>query len=85
MAPYLVVTGTGTNPGQVFLAAEQALVCEIDDPMAYPAALLALYYTLNTTFPKSSVVFYCCLEVLLLGNTSGKVPPAISAFMTSLN
>jgi hypothetical protein len=84
IAPYLVVTGSEKNPKQIFLSAEQTIFFEVESSMACPAALLALFYVLNTNYPQSCSQFYCCLEALVLGNTSGKVTPAISEFLRAL-
>ena len=42
-----------------------------------PALLLAVLYVFNTNFSQSLATFYWCLDVMLLGCTSG---PVISSF-----
>ena len=84
IAPYLIVTGREGSPGQVFLVAEQTIVLEVDDVMNCPVALLALYYTFNTNYPKSCLMFYSFLELVLIGKMSLKMTPTVSSLLANL-
>ena len=84
VAPFVIVQGSPVLPSQVFLAAEQRILCPIPSSAYCPGVLLAAFYIFNTKFPQVVNTFYCCLEIILLGKTSGTVSPAISCFLTGL-
>ena len=62
---------------QVFMAAKQTILLEVEDVMKSPAALLAMYalsIQIITNLARR-FTFYCSLENSLAGSTSMKTTP----------
>lgn len=84
IAPYALVVGDIGNVQQVFLAAEERILCEVIQPQETPTALLGIFYIINTKFPASCKNVYHCLELGILGRASDKVSPIVSSIFGSL-
>ena len=68
---YVVIMGELCEPRQLFLEAEEHVLCEVraED---LPSALLGAHYVFNTRYQDSCASLYTAMEVMLLGKTSGK-------------
>ena len=79
-----MIIGELREPRQLFLAAEEHVLCEVRAENL-PSALLGAYYVFNTRYQDSFASLYTAMEVMLLGKTSGKTTPSVSSVLTSLN
>lgn len=83
-APTLLVIGHLNNIQQVFLIAENQILCNVK-PVESPLSLLSAFYSFNMNYPKGLESLYCFLEYAILNKKPYKMSSCLSVFITYLN
>lgn len=81
--PYVLATGTVSNPDQFFLVVDCVVLGEVDVEQV-SLILLAVYFVFNISYVKGCSNMFRYLEILFCKSNPDKASPTVKHFITAL-